>query len=158
MGRQQFEMTVAQLPREKLKKIVLTQSDNIAAGDNDISQILSSPNTISRVVSMFLFASAPLNATSGTHQFYLYIAADGPRTMIGTSAFGDAVCLDCGYWFTATDAATYPTSPIEVQAAVSTINFDDVTPLEIRYNNDTDVVQTAGRDIVIIVIERQVGN
>jgi hypothetical protein len=157
MGRKQFEQIVAQASREKLKTYTRDVTTNLATLTGEEVLIYSSPGTIAQVVGMRLYNVAPVGAASGNH--YIYVSyKTGVSNNIDllniASTFNTGIQL-------VNSAVTIGTpSPTDVAAQgelIRSIMFDDVTPLRIFYDNQTNVgTGTARRFIFITYIEREV--
>jgi hypothetical protein len=157
MGRKQFEQVVAQASREKLKIYTRDVTTNLAAATGEEILIYSNPGTIAEVVGMRLYNVAPVGAASGNHYIYLGYktgVSNNIDLMLISSVFGTGIQFVNSYVSMGTGTPTDIGAQGDI---VRKIRFDDVTPLRIFYDNQTNVgTGTARRFIFITYIEREV--
>jgi hypothetical protein len=156
MPRKQHEVIVASAPRKRIIGLSSKTTTNITAGSSESILIYSAPNTISKVIGMYLNVVSPALSTVGTH--YLFLGTSGSVAIDyirGESVFNKTI----GFNVSGFDANTtpLPSGNTEQLMTLGNIHFDENNPLRISYKNNTDVVQSNARDFRFWVLEETLG-
>jgi hypothetical protein len=154
MGRQQFEMIVASVPRESTVFTGIDKTVSIDVNGAELIDVYSPPNTISNIVDMRIECPAVPNATTGDQHLYLRYAYPFIYSIDGRANFGRNLTWSYGSWYEA-DKSQLPSTVDAQVSAAKNIFFDDLTPLTIVYENLTDKVQTNARKYYLVTKQRQ---
>lgn len=127
------------------KSILILNNDQtatVASGSNETVTITPPTGKLYHLIGMWLNASAPSGATTGTHAFNL--ATGSVDLMYGASVYSSSCTFDWSYWYVA-DSAKRPPGDDAPAILMGKLTFDNSNPLSIRYINSTDVDQTSTR-------------
>lgn len=140
------------VPPSKSRLILVgaTYTTTVAAGGTLIKEFAPPPGKIWEVHYISLDARPPAGAATGTHQFRVFIRSSS--VMLGKSVFGSAVEWDNNMWVTA-DSVKQPATETGAMTAVRNMVCDSVNNLTIRYDNNTDVVNSG--DFIIFVYVKE---
>lgn len=132
-------------------RIELFETANVPIFSNVEVDIAPSAGKLWKISDMLLFVEhLPLGASGGEHALTLY--SHTTPLLYGASVYGSDLIWRYSMW----DIANYskkPTSDEAALIALGNIYMTKENPLTVRYNNNTDAIQTNPRQIRLSVIE-----
>ena len=136
----------------KYKHIIeeITESGTILSIGTDNTVLTPPAGKLWEILNMYLMASDPIGATSGTHSFTLLVG--NINVLRGKSIFSSDLKWDYSVWALA-DSEQIPSSDAAAQNALTSVKLTQETPLTVRYFNGTDVSQILGRYIRFSILE-----
>lgn len=154
MGRPEFEMIVANTPREEMLYTSLGgQSYSIPAGGSQSFMIYAPKGFLGTIEAIYLNAPAVAGATSGSHICSLgYQNISQAR---GISNYNKAVQYYCNEWSLA-DVGQNPSAGQPQYASLKDMIFDDVTAFRMTYVNQTNATFNGVIDFRVVARLRQV--
>jgi len=136
-----------------IKFVNLTKTGNVAASENE-TQLLQPPKgQIYKLKSLFFSILDPAGSSSGDHRFEVQLenSITTRNYIYLNSAFGNYIEISSnGFYGTASEWPAATTDQLNLMRGGS-IMASNAEPLEIKYSNNTDVVQSAERKLECFV-------
>lgn len=143
--------TVATQDRPNVKVVDLSQTTTVAAGSTENLETFAPSESLYRIVGAKIIAPPPTGAASGFHIFKI-LTGGGIALLAGRSGYQTDIRFHRSYWRTANEVSEPPNEAAQ-QEAISSLKATESQPVEIEYQNQTDVDQTDNRTIKLLVEE-----
>lgn len=149
-GTQGSGQVVAVSDRPEIKSLNASNGGTVASGNTEVTEIYAPTGSTYTVRSLELVVTADIDATTGSHRWDIRPMGH-IGTLLGKSNYNTSLVFVRNHWETADLKDQPPTG--ETVAAVQALKATENSPLQIRYDNDTDVAQENDRKIKAIVEE-----
>lgn len=158
MGRPEFEMVVAQAPREYMTKTVQTYSTELLAGGSESLTIYAPAGFVAEIISVRIDIPAPAAATTGYQYCYISYGGLGNSAvdvLYGAANYPDMLEMRFNMWEKASKSANPPDAISQI-SNLKNLKFDDSTFLAINYKNSSDKSITGTRYLYVVYMLKQI--
>jgi hypothetical protein len=156
MSRKEFEIIVASAPRKNIKKIDLTFSTQLLAGEQVNIDVYAPIGKVSRTEMILTYYPSIATATAGTKFMALYGGSADFGVVYLEGAFNASLWYRYGEFENAT--VSKPTQLINQLLAQKDITFDSAQALRFQVKNNTDVADGGvGKTCRLWVVEEILG-
>lgn len=143
---------VATVDRPELQSLNEDRITSIASGAAEHVEVYAPAGATYTVNNLALRCAAEGTAVSGTHGFIVYPDVE-LNSLVGKSLYSSESRFDYGFWVVADDLQRPKTEAGQIEMMQS-LTATENSPINIRYNNDTDVAVDNTRKIRLLVKER----